>query len=219
MDLFHNMTGPIARMSYVNRYSSIPVNRRENVAEHSWWVSFIALMVGTDLQAQGHDVKFDTLLMRAIMHDTSECMSGDIIRSYKHSDPEIREAMRNADDMAMAELTSKWGLLVGVALRHWYATAKAEDLEGSIVAFADMAAVAFYCREEDRSGNRAIRRVLREMYETWFHAFADHSELGQYIHQMFPNGRFTDMLREEELPATLMFQISGEARPMMRHHG
>jgi len=219
MNLFSTLTGPIARMSYVNRYSSFPANRRENVAEHSWWVAFIAYLVGQDLDTRrGISVNFELLLKRALVHDLSECLSGDVIRSYKHSNPDIAREMKAADEQNMEGLCSNLGQIGNSVEGNWL-TAKEDDVEGRIVAFADMAAVAFYCREEDRSGNRAIRPVLKEMYETWFHVFHDDELFAPYIDQMFPTKRWTDMLREESLPAAKMFpmQPHGAREPVAEH--
>lgn len=215
MNIFEVMTGPIARMSYVNRYSSFSVNRRENVAEHSWWVCFIAYCIAGDLYKNGEHIDFESLLEHALMHDVSECLSGDVIRSYKHTNPDVKQAMAEADQINTRGLFDRDEYkTIGKKLYHDWATAKHNGrLEGEIVAFADMAAVGFYCREEDRSGNRAIRSVLAEMFEQWFHEFSQHPLLGQYVAQMFPEGRWPDMLRESSLPAQKMFPV-----PMMRDH-
>ena len=69
LDIDQLLTGSIHRMSHVNRYSSVPVNRKENVAEHSWFVAFYAYMIGKDLEAHQHEVDFGELLSRALVHD------------------------------------------------------------------------------------------------------------------------------------------------------
>lgn len=215
MNLFEIMTGKLSRLSYVNRYSSFPVNRRENVAEHSFWVTFIAYVIALDLQEQGHRVSTEHVLRQAMMHDISEAVSGDIIRSYKHLNDEVYAAMKDADAAGTYELVRNrdFGATAKRVHEAWLYAKSDTTLEGQIVAFADMAAAAFYMREEDRSGNRAIREVMRQMYETWFAAYHGHHALGQYIDQMYPNGRFFDMMRETELPARRMFE-----RPMMQDH-
>lgn len=212
MNLFEIMTGKLSRMSYVNRYSSFPVNRRENVAEHSWWVAFISLAIAMDLNEQGVEVGVETVLRGAILHDISEVMSGDVIRSYKHTNPEIVRAMQDADFINTNDmLDGPEYQPVGEEMMSDWSSAKHKGLEGQIVAFADMAAVALYCREEDRSGNRAIREVLQEAYEKWFSRYHDHPVLGHYIDQMFPTHQFADMLREDVSMARVM-------HPMVRDH-
>lgn len=193
MNLFEIMTGPVSRMSHVTRYSSYPVHRKENVAEHSWWVTFIALLITEDLQRQAFDVNMRVVLTRALTHDLDECLSGDIIRTFKYANDQILEAIKETADANMDELCQSMGD-VGWLLRSSWEDAKDDTIEGHIVSFSDMATVALYCREEYRSGNQAGMAVLRESYENWFCNYHDHNPLGQYIEQMFPNRVYSDML-------------------------
>jgi len=210
MDLFSILTGPVSRMAHVTRYSSFAVLRQETVAEHSWWVSFITLLLAEDLETRGFSVDREILLRRAIVHDLSECISGDIIRSYKYSSPEMLEATKAADTENMLAVVGKMGR-AGQNIYLAWANAKSSDLEGDIIRFADMAAVVFYTREEYLLGNRPIARVLRDMYERWFCNFHEHPELGQYMDRMFPNRVFKDALEYADPVAAL-------PRPIMRVH-
>jgi 5'-deoxynucleotidase YfbR-like HD superfamily hydrolase len=211
MNLFDIMTGEISRMSSVNRYSSYPAVRRENVAEHSFWVTFISYVIALELIEQGERVSVLHVLRQALTHDISEAISGDVIRSYKHGSDEIRVAMQRADhENTFAMVRNRaFGATAKEVFDAWQYAKAETTLEGQIVAFADMAAVAFYIREEHRVGNRALLPVLREAYEEWFSRFHTHKLLGQFIDQMFPGGHFFDMLREESLPARTMFQWPG----------
>jgi len=218
MNLFEVMTSEVARMSRVTRYSSFPVNRMENVAEHSFWVAFISYLIAFDLREQGHRIDLGMTLRGAITHDLSEIISGDVIRSYKHTNDDVRQAMKMADHINMDRVTQRdeWGATGDQTFSDWNNAKSGSTLEGQIVAFADMAAVVFYCREEDRSGNRAIREVLQEAYEDWFSTYHTHPELGKYIDQIFPSHLFSDALREETVPARVMYP--GAARPIMADH-
>lgn len=214
MNLFDVMTGTVSRMNHVTRYSSFPVNRRENVAEHSWWVCFVAYLLVYDLSHQGYQVDMGMTLRQCVVHDLSEVVSGDVIRSYKHTNAAVLAAMKQADEINMSDLLSGEAFEnIMLRVKRDITYAKADTtLEGQIVEFADMAVVIFYCREEDRSGNRAIRYVLKQAYEEWFSKFHTHHCLGQYIEQIFPEGRFFDALREEMLPAKRMFGREPEQR-------
>lgn len=202
MNLFNAITGKIARMSHVTRYSSVAVIRRENVAEHSWWVAFISFLVASDLndtvpvaESVAPLVKLEKMLVRALVHDLSECVSGDIIRTFKYSDPALTAAINAADELSIKELAKDLGR-TGETIAYAWRNAKDESIEGDIIRFADMAVVAFYCREEERTGNRGIIPVLQVMYETWLHEFHDHRYLGPYVDALFPTRSYTDMLRE-----------------------
>jgi len=193
MDLLYILSGPVGRMSHVTRYSSIPVHRRENVAEHSWWVSFIAMLICDDLLNEGVEVFKGEVLQRAIVHDLDECISGDIIRSFKYRTESMRLAMHDASTENMKEITSKMSKVGAGVYDHWH-DAKDNTLEGDVVRFADMVTVVAYCREEYISGNRHIARVLHEMYTTWFHEWHFHKKLGPYADRLFPRRLYTDAL-------------------------
>lgn len=212
MNLYDIMTGKTSRMSHVSRYSATSVHRKENIAEHSWWVAFISMIVADDLLSKGVDISLMKVMSRALVHDLDECLSGDIIRTFKYSNPALSEEIKIAAEQNMVDLTSGYGVSTGGWVRAMWLAAKEDTLEGQTVAFADMATVAFYCRQEDESGNRAIRPVLKEMYEGWFAEFHNHEHLGPYVEQMFPTGRWTDMIRVGSgMSAALMF-------PMVHDH-
>lgn len=212
MDLFYILTGPVRRMSHVHRYSSITVHRRENVAEHSWWVMFIAMLIADDLRAQGELVKLDKVVLRALVHDLDECVSGDIIRSFKYRTEAMRLAVHEASDENMREITSKMGSVGGLVFPLWR-DSKDDSIEGQIVRFADMASVVFYCREERRQGNLEIEEIMKEMYETWFKEYHNHEVLARYADQLFPNRSWYDAFTSLDLGPTMTMM-----RPLMRDH-
>ena len=195
MNLFDACSGKTKRMNHVDRYSTFPVLRKENVAEHSWWVAFISLLIAEDLRARGKgaDIHIDSLLRRALCHDLSEIISGDIIRSYKHTNPTVKAAMDEADAINMSELVAEYGESQDVILAA-YTMAKDKRIEGQIVGFADLACVAFYCRSEWLLGNKEIEPILKDMYESWFYKYHEHDRLYRYADQMFPTRQWHDML-------------------------
>lgn len=200
MNLFDVLTSPVSRLSHVNRYSSMPVLRHENVAEHSFWVAFICLVLYRDIERRqnGTNVRLDTLLARALCHDLSEMTSGDIIRSYKHLNPAIKKAMDAADSEAIQrELTKMYdGSLDGMSLYMYWSLAKEPTLTGDIVRFADQVAVMIYCRGEDQAGNRNMRHVALELYTLWFKDWHQHEVLGVYADQLFPTKNWADIFAD-----------------------
>jgi 5'-deoxynucleotidase YfbR-like HD superfamily hydrolase len=210
MNLWDACTGKVSRMSYVNRFSSFPVSRRENVAEHSWWVAFISLLIGYSVQEDPHmpEVNMEKLLTRAVTHDLNETLSGDIIRSYKYSTEELLDAIRNADAVNMARLGAEFGE-ANIPVTAAWRDAKADDVEGEIIAFADMASVVFYLREEHKMGNKfRAMELVNELHQKWFHRFSDHLFLAKFYAQIFPMASWADPFREE--PFSLF--------PIMRDH-
>lgn len=197
------LTGTLTRMHRVQRYSSVPVLRPENVAEHSWQIAMISYLIGTDLNQDpklirsGQMIRFEILLPRAITHDVSETLSGDIIRSYKHSSTAMREACHDADLINMAKLRDEIGLPTGQALFVDWSNAKASDLEGDIVMLADLLCVVAYCIDERSLGNTRIDTIAQDMYEQSLTTWHGHKWLGRYVDKLYPNKRWDDIYMME----------------------
>lgn len=189
------LTGKLQRMHHVQRYSSIPVVFPENVAAHTGQMGMLAYLIGTDYNEQithpeAQKLDMGKLLSRAVVHDCmSEVMSGDIIRSYKHSSHEIKEACRRADLINVNLLGEEIGGPPGrEAILDWVA-AKSE-LEGRVVALCDLLCVVAYCVQEHRAGNTLIDGVMRGMH-TAIQEFRV-GTLARYVDAVFPTNEWDD---------------------------
>ena len=155
--------GSINRISHVNRYSSILVHRKENVAEHCWYVAFYAFLIGADLKAAGYNVGMGKLLSRALVHDIDESMTGDFLRTVKYSHPDLKGVL---DEVSVAMIDKIAQELGGGTLPeeigHAWLDAKADDIEGEIIQLVDLAQVVSYVWEEVQSGNEHVRYILGE---------------------------------------------------------
>ena len=78
--------GPPANLSCTYRYATLPMISPENVAEHSWYVSYYSLCIGSYLVERGYnDIDMIKLLSLSILHDLPEAYTGDFINRVKHS--------------------------------------------------------------------------------------------------------------------------------------
>jgi 5'-deoxynucleotidase YfbR-like HD superfamily hydrolase len=187
--------GPLRRMHHVNRYSSIPMIKPKHVAGHSWDVAMISYMIALDLDTQGVTIAMPQLLRRCIMHDVSEALSGDIIRSYKYSSQALRTEMVTADRTNVRMLAARLGNEgIGARIfRDWH-DAKDGLLEGRIVALADMLAVYAECVEEAHMGNMMVMGVMEDLYKETLRSWHDVEFIGQYVTAVFPNKQWDDPL-------------------------
>ena len=165
-------------MSHVNRYSSIPIIRRENVAEHSWYVTFYAYLIGVDLVRRGEVVDMEKLLTRALLHDIDESMTGDFLRVVKYGHPNLKKDLDEVSESVISDMEGSIGLLE--ALREPWKSAKADDLEGAIIQVADLARVASYVQEEISTGNTNVANVLRECKGYMMELVDDDSQVREY---------------------------------------
>lgn len=223
MDLFLAMNGSIRRLAHIRRYSSLQVNRPENVAEHSFYVAFTAYQIAKDIlfripNAACHP---DHVAVMALMHDISEAKSGDIIHSFKNLSSELKDAIKEGDKLATREMVDEEFGSTKDSIYEIWNKAKEMGLDGQIVKFADFLSVIAYCREEWLAGNRHLENedVLERAYENVKLFWGSDKYLGYYVDQIFPNDDYRDAYRSiddtyYEEPTRLM-QLPGYSQVRM----
>jgi 5'-deoxynucleotidase YfbR-like HD superfamily hydrolase len=208
--LYEQLTGPVRRLHHIQRFSSVPVLHPENVAEHSWEVAFICMVIYYDQKHIAQPtvdsgefgcvfdgLDLEVLLERAIDHDLSEAMSGDIIRSFKYSTKPLAEAIRDADDKNMYRFSRELGHAGDAAYLGWR---DAKGIHGDpnceLVAFADVVGVVIKCAEEWWLGNRQLDGICERAYNDHMLGLATkHPWLRRYANNLFPTGSHRDIYR------------------------
>jgi len=148
-------------MSYADRYTTIPVNLKENVAEHSYWVALYSLMVHRELGES--DSLTGPILSYALVHDMVECRSGDLVRTFKYLTPELKAAVQSAEklieDSMPALIRNEFGALAGIEDPSDRAYAKA------VVKTADFVSLHQYMVREVARGNSEIMPFFKRMQD------------------------------------------------------
>ena len=90
------------------RHSWTSTGRRESVAEHSWRLSLMALLVRDEFPG----ANMDRVLQMCVLHDLGEAFTGDIPSFQKTAADEARESRLLAADLnnihiAVKQLTNK----------------------------------------------------------------------------------------------------------------
>ena len=155
------LTGEPIRLRYIKCFSICPRVHEESVAEHSFYVAFIAMMLAEVLKKSGHKINVGLLLSRALIHDLDEVFSGDFIRMFKHHNEPVKIAIE-ATSRAMMEGFVK-DYPAGAQLMEYWQTSKAQDIEGYILAYADYLSVLSYIWQEINAGNHAMLNQVDEM--------------------------------------------------------
>lgn len=164
LDVRYMLTGTPVRMRYTNRWATSRVGHPENVAEHSWFVSFYALMIFKwfaesvdyntqklmEHEPQGSWVSVQAQLYeRTVLHDIEECRTGDIHRPFKYSHPDLKTSMDRAADVAAEQVLIPLFKTQGPGqdlVRVWK-RAK-HGFVGRIVSFADYLCVLSFLKQE-----------------------------------------------------------------------
>lgn len=155
-------SGQVRRLSYVWRFSSIPVTVPENVAEHSYWVTLYSMLIHMKLY---EEKPVDAPLMCAILseatvHDIGECVTGDFVRTFKYSDPKLKEAIDEGEAKEVDKNLEK-PLVDAIHQSSQLAEKNRIDYVKAVVKAADFLSLFQFMRREWVRGNREIK----EFYE------------------------------------------------------
>jgi 5'-deoxynucleotidase YfbR-like HD superfamily hydrolase len=153
--------GLASRFRHVYRYSTVPLLRRENTAEHSWYVTFYAWAMAKHLMRTHPTLELDLLVLmeRACFHDMEEAETGDMIRRVKYANPAMKIALDDVAQEAIEGMDSRLGAQ-GDLTRAW-SNSKLGP-EGVIVATVDILAAVPYLVTELTSGNRMVYPRMAE---------------------------------------------------------
>jgi 5'-deoxynucleotidase YfbR-like HD superfamily hydrolase len=156
--LLEAASSDIRRLDYVTRYSSIPVTVPENDSTHMYWVSIYSMMVHRRLNGPK---ELDAVIMQhALTHDALECLSGDIVRTFKYSSEEFRLAVNRAErglaDTLPKEVKSLMdevlaALMPGGTPEQWHSGYVVD-----VVKAADFMSLYQYMWREKKRGNSEI---------------------------------------------------------------
>ena len=136
----------LRRLSTVPRWTTVPMTRRQNVAEHSFHVAWIALELANYNKAVEYgDLELGDLLTLALFHDESEAISGDLATPFK----------RDWGGDAVEDMEQEYGMG-----KHF----KALDPQAYvIIKMADLIEALMWLNEENALGNKIIEPIQRQI--------------------------------------------------------
>jgi len=165
--LLEAASSDIRRLDYVTRYSSIPVTVPENDSTHMYWVSVYSMMIHRKLVGPK---ELDALIMQhALTHDALECLSGDIVRTFKYSSEEFRAAVNKAEQGLASSLPVEVRSLLDEVHLHITSFGHTHHWKGDyakdVVKAADFMSLYQYMWREKKRGNSEIDPFFGRMIE------------------------------------------------------
>lgn len=159
----------VKRLDYVMRYSSIPAVFQESVSQHTFWVLLHSVLLHRELTQSSNitDPSIEIFIFRkALIHDIGECVTGDVVRTFKYSSVNFKEAVDEAEDaMVQKYLPDSIKSLMLDSNSKNPQDAKYVD---SIVKAADFISLFNYMKREHNRGNQEINPFLNKMREDLF---------------------------------------------------
>jgi len=157
----------LSRMKHINRWGLMRNTRMENLSEHSLETAFIAhALCIISNKRLGTNIDAERAAVKAMFHDTTEIITGDMPTPIKYDNPEIKKAYKQIEAAAGERLLN----LLPEDLREEYRgiySGDDEEIE-RIVHAADKISALIKCIEEGRMGNEEFsfaEKSLRKSVE------------------------------------------------------
>ncbi len=142
----------LSRMKHINRWGLMRNTRPENLSEHSLETAFIAhALCIISNERLGTALDANEAAVRAMFHDTTEIITGDMPTPVKYDNEDIKKVYKKIEAAAGERLL---GMLPEDIRPHYERIyAEPQDEIGKIVRAADKISALIKCIEEGRMGN------------------------------------------------------------------
>jgi 5'-deoxynucleotidase YfbR-like HD superfamily hydrolase len=135
-------TVKILESGSVVRYHATMIDKKQNVAEHSWEAAVILMQIYPEYTKD--------MMEHMLTHDCAERYTGDVCAPIKREHPEIKQAF---DDMERRYLDKELGLT-----NH-----KFQEHELLAMKYADIMSGVYFCNRRQRAGDTEAKAIL----STW----------------------------------------------------
>lgn len=153
MDVVKHLSDTYGRLTHTIRYSTQPKIINENVATHSFFVAYIA-MVLCDLFHK--PVNKEKVLSMALIHDVEESLTSDIIYTIKHYNQDFSEAVERLNYGIIHEIYADNQTYLDL----WQEYKEGITQEAKIVEVADRISSLLYIINEIGLGNRTLEGIF-----------------------------------------------------------
>jgi len=157
----------LSRMRFIRRWGLMHSTHTENIQEHSLRVAMIAHALAVIRNRLfGGAVNPERVAVRAMYHDASEVLTGDLPRPVKYFNPEIETSYRRIEAVAREKLLgmvprplqADYGALLGPE--------SASDGDEALIKAADKLCAYLKCLEEITTGNREFAEAEKGLRRT-----------------------------------------------------
>ena len=180
----------LSRMRFIRRWGLMHSTHTENIQEHSLRVAMIvhALALVRN-RLFGGALNAERLAVRAMYHDASEVLTGDLPRPVKYFNPEIEASYRRIEAVARQKLVGMLPPPLQADYRGWLGPESAAEGEEALIKAADKLCAYLKCLEEITAGNREFaeaEKTLRRTIEA-----IDLPEVRYFLETFVPSFRLT----------------------------
>lgn len=160
---FKNFIDKERKLDRVIRFSAQKRIKDQSVSEHSFHTTIYA-MVLADLEERffSNKVNKEKVLKIALLHDLEECLTGDIIHTFKYIDRKFAGGIERLGRTFLENLLENLPKRLSKEyITFWDASRNKKTIEGKIVEAADKLEGLFYSLDEFSLGNKDFRKVIK----------------------------------------------------------
>lgn len=139
------------RMKYINRWALMRCTSNENLAEHSLETAILAnalANIGNGVYGKKYDAS--EIALKALYHDATEIMTGDLPTPIKYYNTDIRKAYSDVEKCAEEKIVS---LLPDTLKGQYKSIFTINDDEKMLIKVADKLCAYIKCKSELLGGN------------------------------------------------------------------
>lgn len=171
------------RLRLIQRWSLMRNIEKENLAEHSLQVAFVAQALAIiKNKFFGGKTNPERIAVMAMYHDTSEIFTGDLPTPIKYFNPEITQAYKHIESAAELHLISLLPQELQEDFASYLDSDKFSPEEKHLVKQADLICAYIKAQFELDNGNQEFKTAktrLEELMQQW------HSQEMDYFLQVF----------------------------------
>lgn len=151
------------RMKYIKRWSLMHSTTGENIMEHSQQVAVVAHALATVSNLYfGGNLDVNSITVKALFHETSEVLTGDLPTPIKYFNPEIRDSYKNLEKIANMKLLSL--LPSEISAEYEKIILDNSSVEHKFVKYADKLCAYIKCVDEVKMGNAEFSKAKESIF-------------------------------------------------------
>ncbi|MCH8048533.1 HD domain-containing protein [Patescibacteria group bacterium] len=153
-------------LAHVMRFSSTPQHFPESVAEHSFYTAYYVSLLCDLLAKVDIQINREKAITMALIHDTEEMFSGDILNPFKHYSNEVKEAIQRVNEEVIPQMYE--GLPDDMKEKYiglWNEESQGESTEAQLVKIADRLSLLSKCAEEVKVGNGFFKKIYESQLQ------------------------------------------------------
>lgn len=202
----------VDRVRYIQRWALMRNNESENVAEHSFQTAMFAHALANirSIEFPELDIQVDPnkIMARALFHDVSEVITGDLPTPVKYHNQELRKAYKNYEALAVETLLdflpgnlrdNYSELLIEKALVDTE-RGSLEYVEAGLIKAADKLSAYIKCIYEVNQGNNEFREALLSTLNSIEAFYEDFPEVNVFMTNFVPAFNLSlDQLKDSDI--------------------